>query len=150
MKAIAAASLVAAQLAAAAPTLAADLVAGADPAQVRMGAFAGARFRVELGGRHGGRARIGLALTPTSHSQSADGRVSLRYAEGLEFGLAGREPARLRLAGYRIGPGGSLSGEKRDARLGISTLGAAGIAGGVIVVGFLVLALAYRSDGCCE
>jgi hypothetical protein len=149
MKAIAAASLVAAQLVTAAPAFAADLVAGSDPAQVRMGAFAGARFRVELGGRHDGRARIGLALAPTSHSQSADGRVSLRYAEGFEFGVTGREPARLRLAGYRIGPGGSLS-DGRDPRLGISTLGAAGIAGGVIVVGFLVLALAYRSDGCCE
>ncbi len=146
MKIITAAALVAAQLAAT-PAFAADLVdsAGAAPAQVRMGAFAGTRLRVELGGRHEGRTRFGLSLAPISHSQAADGRVTLRYGEGFEYGVAGRQPAALRLAGYRIGPGGTLVDE-RGTRLGVSTIEAAAIAGGVIVVGLVALALIGRND----
>lgn len=145
MKILTATALVAAQLASALPAHAADLVGGAEPAQGRMGAFAGTRLRVELGGRHDGRARFGLTLAPISQSQAMDGRSIRRFGEGFELGIAGREPARLRLAGYRVGPGGTLL-EERDARLGLSTIETAAVAGGVIVVGLLALALIGRND----
>lgn len=149
MKTIAAASLIAAQLLAAAPARAADLVANADPAQVRMGAFAGARVRLDVGGRHDGRVRAGLALTPFSRSQTGDGRIALRYGEGLEFGIAGREPAQVRLAGFRLTPGG-VRREGPGPRLGLSTIETTLVVGGVIVVGLLGLAFFGRSGGCCD
>jgi hypothetical protein len=148
MKAIAAASLIAAQLLAAAPAGAADLAASGDPAQVRMGAFAGARVRLEFGGRRNGQVRAGLALAPFSRSQTMDGRTALRYGEGFEFGISGREPAQVRLAGYRIGQSGPLR-DGSAPRLGLSTIETALVVGGVIVVGLLGLALIGRSDGCC-
>lgn len=148
MKTLAAASLIAAQLLAAAPARAADLGVTADQAQVRMGAFAGARVRLALGGRDEGRVRAGLTLAPFSHSQTMDGRTASRYADGLEFGISGSEPASVRLAGYRIGPG-PVRGEAGGPRLGLSTIETALVVGGVIVVGLLGLALIGRSDGCC-
>jgi hypothetical protein len=148
MKTIAAASLIAAQLLAAAPASAADLVANADPAQVRMGAFAGARVRLGFGGRDEGRVRAGLTLAPFSRSQTMDGRTASRYADGLEFGIAGREPAGVRLAGYRIGQG-PMRADTGGPRLGLSTIETALVVGGVIVVGLLGLAFFGRSDGCC-
>lgn len=148
MKTIAAASLIAAQLLAAAPVRAADLGVTADQAQVRMGAFAGARFRVAFGGRDEGRVRAGLTLAPFSRSQNMDGHATLRYGEGLEFGIAGREPARLRLAGYRISPG-PARGDASGPRLGLSTIETTLVVGGVIVVGLLGLAFFGRGNGCC-
>lgn len=145
MKIVTAAALVAAQLASASPVLGADLVDGAGQPQVRIGAFAGTRLRVELGGRHQGRTRFGLSLAPVSQSRTMDGRSTLRYAEGFEYGIAGRQPAAIRLAGHRIGPGGRLIDED-GTRLGVSTIEAAAIAGGVIVVGLVALALIGRSD----
>lgn len=145
MKILTAAALVAAQLVSASPVLAADLVGGPEPAQARMGAFAGARLRVALGGRHDGRTRFGLALAPISQSRTMDGRGVRRFGEGFELGISGREPAGLRLAGYRVGPGGALLDE-RHTRLGVSTIGTAAIVGGVIVVGLVGLALIARND----
>ncbi|MEA3015082.1 MAG: hypothetical protein QOD42_3627 [Sphingomonadales bacterium] len=148
MKTIAAASLIAAQLLAAAPVRAADLGVTADQAQVRMGAFAGARVRLAFGGPDEGRVHAGLALAPFSRSQTIDGRASLRYGEGFEFGIAGRGPAGFRLAGYRLGPG-PVRGDAGGPRLGLSTLGTAAVVGGVIVVGLLGLAFFGRGNGCC-
>lgn len=146
MKTITAVSLIAAQLLAAAPVRAADLgVVAADQAQVRMGAFAGARVRLGFGGPERGRVRAGLALAPFSRSQAMDGRASLRYGEGFEFGIAGREPAGFRLAGYRLGQG-PMRGDAGGPRLGLSTLGTAAVVGGGIVVALLALALVGRSD----
>ena len=145
MKRITAAALVAAQLASAAPASGAELLASGDPAQTRLGAFAGGRLRVELGGRNDGRPRLGLAVAPYSHRQAPDGRVTLRYGEGFEFGIVGREPARVRLAGYRLAPGG-VPVDPNGRRLGLSTLETAGVVAGVIVVGALVFALTFRAD----
>lgn len=149
MKTIAAASLIAAQLLAAAPAGAADLVASGDPAQVRMGAFAGARIRLDFGGRQDRQVRAGLTLAPFSRSQTMDGRTALRYGDGFEFGIAGREPAEVRLAGYRIGSSDPLRGGTGQ-RLGLSTIETTLVVGGVIVVGLLGLAFFGRSGGCCE
>ncbi|HEV7659572.1 MAG TPA: hypothetical protein VGO55_06970 [Allosphingosinicella sp.] len=145
MKTITAISLIAAQLLAAAPVRAADLGVAADPAQVRMGAFAGARVRLAFGGPEQGQVRAGLALAPFSRSQTIDGRASLRYGEGVEFGVAGRGPAGLRLAGYRLGQG-PIRGDTGAPRLGLSTLGTAAVVGGGIVVALLAVALVGRND----
>jgi len=146
MKMITAAALVAAQLASAAPLSAADLAGSADASQTRVGAFAGGRLRVELGGRHDRPARLGLALAPYAQSRAADGRTMVRYGEGFEFGIVGREPAQVRLAGHRLATDGTLVDEG-GTRLGVSTLGAAGIVAGVLVVGAVAAALLIRSNG---
>jgi len=145
MRIVIAAALIAAQFAATAPANAAELVDGREKAQTRIGAFAGARLRLPLGRRQESRARVGLALAPISQSRAIDGRGTLRYGEGFEYGFAGREAASLRVAGYRVGPGGALS-DARGQRLGVSTIGAAAIVGGVIVVGLVATALLIRSD----
>jgi hypothetical protein len=145
MKTITATALVLAQLAAAAPAAAADLAGPADATQTRLGAFAGGRLRVPLGGRQDRAARLGLTLAPYSQSRGIDGRTTLRYAEGVEFGLVGRQPAQLRLAGHRLASDGTLVDDS-GRRLGVSTLGAAGIAAGVIVAGAIIAALAIRND----
>jgi hypothetical protein len=142
MKMIAAAALIAAQLATAAPAPAAELIDSPAAATSRIGTFAGARASVALGGKREG-ARFGLALAPLQ--RSGQGLAKLRFGEGVEFGIAGREPPALRLAGRRIAPDGSLIDDK-GRKLGVSTIGAAGIAAGVIVIGLVVLALAVRSD----
>ena len=145
MKMITATALVAAQLASAASVSAADLAGPAEASQTRMGAFAGGRLRVELGGRHDRRARVGLALAPYSESRAGDGRTTFRYGEGFEFGIAGREPAQVRMAGHRLTSDGLLVDED-GRRLGVSTLGAAGIVAGVLVVGAVAAALLIRSN----
>jgi len=144
MKTVAAAALIAAQLVTVAPASAAELIDSPGAATTRMGTFAGARASVALGGKREG-ARLGIAVAPVQRSQNGRGEARLRFGEGVEFGIAGRQPAALRLAGHRVAPGGVLVDEK-GRKLGVSTLEAAGIAAGVIVVGFLVLALAVRSD----
>jgi hypothetical protein len=144
MKTIAAAALIAAQLATAAPASAVELIDSSATATTRMGTFAGARASVALGGKQES-ARLGIAIAPLQRSQNGQGEMKLRFGEGVEFGIAGRQPPALRLAGHRIAPGGVLV-DDRGRRLGVSTLGAAGIAAGVIVAGLVVLALAVRSD----
>lgn len=145
MKKITAIALVVAQLGSAAPATAADLAATGDATQTRLGAFAGGRIRLPLGGRNDRAARVGLTLAPYSQSRAIDGRTTLRYGEGVEFGLVGRQPARLRLAGHRLASDGTLVDDD-GRRLGVSTLGAAGIAAGVIVAGAIIAALAIRND----
>jgi hypothetical protein len=146
MKTMIAVSLIAAQLLAAAPVRAADLgIVADDQTQVRTGAFAGARVRLAFGGPERGRVRAGLALAPFSRSQTIDGRASLRYGEGVEFGIAGRERAGFRLAGYRLGQG-PMRGDTGGPRLGLSTLETAAVVGGGIVVALLALALVGRND----
>lgn len=144
MKTIIAAALIAAQLATAAPASAAELIDSPAFATTRMGTFAGARASVALGAKREG-ARLGIAIAPLRRSQNGEGEARLRFGEGVEFGISGREPAALRLAGHRISSDGVLV-DAKGKRLGVSTIEAAGIAAGVIVAGFLVLALAVRSD----
>jgi hypothetical protein len=145
MKMIVAAALIAAQIATVAPVSAAELVGPPSASAPRTGAFAGARFSVALGGKRASPARLGVAIAPLHRSQAGEGEAKLRFGEGVEFGIAGRQPPTLRLAGHRLAPGGVLVDED-GKRLGVSTIGAAGIAAGVILLGFVVLALAVRGD----
>lgn len=122
------------------PAVAAELASHAQAPELSRGAFAGARLRLTLGGSRGGEMRAGVALAPTSLGRTHDGTLVRRFGDGFELGTARGEPMALRLAGRRVGTGPERS------RLGVSTLGAAGIAAGVILAGAVVLALAVRSD----
>lgn len=145
MKTITLAALVAAQILAAAPAGAAELLAGPETASSRLGSFAGARLRVDLGGKRDAKPRLGLTVAPLRQVRAGDGATRVQFGEGVELGLTGGERPALRVAGRRLAPNGELVDED-GKRLGVSTLEAAGIAAGVIVAGFLVVALAFRSD----
>lgn len=109
----------------------------------RVAAFAGARLRVPIGGRDASRARVALALAPTQRSEGSAGATRLRFGEGVELDLAGRERSGLRIAGYRFSPGAApLDGKGR--RLGVSTAGAAAIGAGVVLVSAALIALVIR------
>jgi hypothetical protein len=145
MKRLVAAALVAAQIAGA-PAAAADLPdAGRAAGPTRLGGFAGARLHIAFGGPERGGARMGLAIAPVRRTATGSGEIRLRFGEGLEFGLAGRERPALRVAGYRLAGNGDPRGPQ-GRRLGVSTLGAATIAATVILVGALAVALTIRSD----
>lgn len=150
MKRLIAAAALAAMPLASTGALAADLPRFDSGQRVEQGAFAGARVRVELGGKRNGSARAGLALAPIQRSRSTEGEVRVRYGEGLELGFgAGAERPTLRVAGQRFADGRFLDEEGR--KLGLSTIEAAAIVGGVILLAGVVVALAIRSDdGCCE
>ena len=129
MKKLTIATLLAGQLSAAAtPAMGAELDRHAAP---QMGAFGGVRVRLPLDGdRRDRQLRAGLAVAPTVLSRTGDGETRLRIGEGLEFGIRGREPARLSLAGQDLRRL-AVQGEDEDDG-GIPTW--ALIAGGVVVV----------------
>jgi hypothetical protein len=115
------------------PGFAATLEGHPSSAHHRVGAFAGARLRVAMGGETAGRPRLGLAVAGMDYRQSSDGRISARLGEGMELGLAADRKLRLSLAGQPVGIRPSLQGsdEDEDEDGGIST--ALLIAGGVVV-----------------
>lgn len=130
------AALIAGQtVAAVAPAAAATLDPAAQTERAGNGAFAGARMRLQLGGRP--RASAGLAIAPMQ--RLADGSaVGFRTADGVEFGITNRtnRPA-LSLAGRPVS--GQLrvgqDSEEEDEDGGISTLGVAAIVVGAVAVG---------------
>lgn len=144
MKTLTIAALLGAQLLTAMqPAMAADLQAVGDQ---RMGAFGGLRVRLPLGGDpRQQRIRAGLTLAPTLSSRGQDGESRLRFGEGLELGMRGREPIRLTVGGRdlrRLGARGDRDG-------GIPT--GAWIAGGIVLVAiagvtFVAIALDNASD----
>ena len=145
MKRLTIAALLAGQLTAAQPAFAAEL---AETRTQQTGAFAGFRMRVPLdGAAHERRLRAGLAVAPMLHSRTAAGESQLRFGEGIELGIAGRQPLRLTLAGQdlrRLGAQESEQDEDEDGD-GPSTLGWIAIGVGtlaVIVVGAAALCLA--------
>lgn len=147
MKRLTMAALVAGQLLAIAqPTLAAELIAGRTH---QIGAFAGARLRLPLGGDIRQRQiRAGLTLAPTLRTFAADGESRLRFGEGLEFGVTGRQPARLMLAGQDVRRLGAAQ-DNDHRRRGPSTLGWIAIGVGaalVITVGAAALIADHISD----
>lgn len=102
----------------------------------RMGAFAGARLRLSLGGPER-RIRGGLTFAPTHHRASLDGETRLRFGEGFEYGLVGRGPATLSILGISER---ELGRRHAGERLGISSgTIAIGAAAGAAVLVFLLL-----------
>ncbi len=129
MKKLMIAALLVGQLSmAATPAAGAELHRHAAP---QMGAFGGVRVRLPLDGdpRHR-QLRAGLTVAPAIHSRTADGETRLRIGEGLEFGVRGREPARLSLAGQPVRRLGVQSEEDEDG--GVPTW--ALVAGAVVIV----------------
>lgn len=132
MKKLLISALVAGQvLGAAAPAAAQHALPSRD---TEVGTFSGLRLRVPFGGAAREPVRAGFAFAPTTRTSFQDGNVRTRIGEGLEFGMVGREPLQISLAGTpvnrlvpgRAGPGGR--------RLGVSTLGWVAIGTGAVVV----------------
>ena len=112
------------------------------PAEVRTGAFVGARLQLSLGGNRAAKPRAALAIAPTQSRISSDGVVRTRIGEGFALNLSPRAKPSLTLAGI---PAGQVLGLQRqrqaeaDNRLGISTggwiaigVGTAAVAGALI------------------
>lgn len=115
----------------AAPSFAADLAAEAQQRESRLGAFAGARLRIGLGGgERRERVRVGVSVAPTLHMVE-DGAASLRIGEGLEYGLTERRPAGVSVGGHRIS---DIQRSPDGRRQNVSTLGWVAIGVGVVVV----------------
>ena len=129
MKNLMVATLLAGQLSAAAtPAMGAELDRHAAP---QMGAFGGVRVRLPLDGDRSDRQlRAGLAVAPTVLTRTVDGETRLRIGEGVEFGIRGREPARLSLAGQDLRRLAAQGDEDEDG--GVPTW--ALVAGGVVLV----------------
>jgi len=147
MKKLVITALLAGQLTAAQPAFAADL-AEARPQQ--MGAFAGFRMRVPLGGDPDRQQlRAGLTLAPTLHTQSSSGEIRTRFGEGLEFGISGDQPARLSLAGTPVSRLAQGPARPQGERAGVSTLGWIAIGVGALVTVVLVAGAICLSDNDC-
>lgn len=125
---------------------------GAGP--VAMGGFAGARFRLPLGGTRGEKrtVRAGLTVAPMQRSGGGDLRgLAWRFGEGVEFGFRSDEPQpQFSLAGQqltpaRYAPGGTTPTKGRNNLSGgTSTAVIVGLA--VLVGGGLALALSSSGD----
>ena len=135
MKLVLAAALCAAQLLPAAPALAADLRAGDAAAPRQMGAFAGARLRLPLGGGRE-KPQAGLALTSTVRSGATG---ELRFAKGAELGFSGDKPIQLTLAGTPVSRLAEGRAGPQGRKLGVSTLGWVAIGVGVLAVAFVTV-----------
>jgi len=118
------------------------------PAQeTQAGAFAGLRVRLAFGGGANQEPlRAGLAFAPATRTESQDGRVRARIGEGVEFGLRGREPMQLSIAGRslrqlsgQLNAQGNESGNER--RRGPST--GVWIAGGLVLLTVVVVGAGY-------
>lgn len=127
--------VVGAALIATQPATAQSLADGVDRAPTRIGAFAGLRTRVSLGGIRREPVRAALTLTSTRVLNMRDRGRQTALGEGLEFGFAGSRRATWSLAGQPL----SAQVERRN----MTTAGkVALIAGGVLLiggVGFLIL-----------
>jgi hypothetical protein len=148
MKKLMIAALVAAQLTAAQPAVAAAF-GGAQ--QTRVGVFAGAQLRLRLGGSHAEAPRASLGIAPTVRNQGFDGSGRTRIGEGLQLSLAPNRPLELNLAGTRLDRLGLAPGEPAPAgrRAGISPLGWAAIGVGVAAVAVVVLFESCKNGDIC-
>lgn len=145
MKSLIIAALLAAQvLTYAQPALAAEM---ADQPEQRTGVFGGVRLRVPLDGRRDRQqVRAGLTLAPTLHSRAADGALRLRMGEGIELGVAEREPVRLTIAGQDVRRlAAAAQGQDDDEDDDGFNIGhAALILGGIVLVAGVSLFLLYE------
>lgn len=147
MKKLLIAALVATQvMATATPALAQS---HAPVRETETGAFGGVRVRIPLGGPAREPIRAGLAFAPVSRTDHQDGRVRTRIGEGLEFGVVGREPAQLSLAGTPVNRLAPRGAGPDGQRLGVSTLGWIAIGVGATVVIFLTATAICFSDSDC-
>lgn len=147
MKKLMIGALVAGQLLTAVqPAFAAELVDGRSQ---QVGAFAGARLRLPLGGdvRHR-QLRAGLTLAPSLRTFAAEGQSQLRFGEGLELGVTGRQPVRLLVAGRDVRRLGAAE-DDNQRHGGPSTLGWIAIGVGAALVIVIGAAALCASDHDC-
>ena len=113
------------------PAIAAEL---AETPTQRAGAFAGVRLHLPLDGEASQRPiRVGLTVAPTLHSRSTSGERQLRIGEGLELGIAGREPVRLSIGGTPVNRLARAGTGPNGPRAGVSTVGWIAIGAGAVV-----------------
>jgi hypothetical protein len=150
MKKLTLAALLAGQiLAVAQPAIAADFTSAQEQ---RAGAFAGLRLRMPLDGARHRQIRAGFALAPTLGTRGINGESRLRFGEGLELGITGRQPVRLLVAGQdvrRLGAAQRAEGQEGERRGGPSTLGWIAIGVGAAVVIVVGAAALCASDSDC-
>ena len=121
---------------------AAELVAEPLARTTQMGAFAGARVRLSLGGERE-KVRAGVMVAPSMHS-AADGAVKLRIGEGLEYGWTQRQASRVTFAGRPLAQIADAGRTPAGDRHGVTPTGWVAIGAGVlllagaITVGWLV------------
>lgn len=106
----------------------------ADTGEREMGAFAGARLRIALGGnRNQPKLRAGLTFAPTLHYRDYQGTADINFGEGLEFGHRSGHRLSLSAAGQDIGAPrhGAAQADQKDGGGGLPDW--ALIAGGVVI-----------------
>ena len=148
MKKLMIAALVAAQLTAAQPAIAAAF--GGDQS-THVGVFAGAQLRLTLGGSRAEAPRASLGIAPTVRNQGFDGSGRTRIGEGLQLSLELNRPVELNLAGTRLDRIGLAPGQRAPGgqRAGISPLGGAAIGVGVVAVAVVVLFESCKNGDIC-
>ena len=148
MKTLVAVLLVTAQLLLVQPLAA----AGAERAMVtETGTFAGARFRLPLGGsKTKPKPQLGLTFAPMLRLQGAHGRSQMRIGEGVAFGLTGSERTAKLSFGGRPLSAFATNAETIDAKnkLGVSTLGWVAIGVGAAAILYVVAASVCVETNC--
>ena len=135
MKLVLAAAMCAVQVLPVAPAMAADLSVGDAAAPRQMGAFAGARLRMPLGGGKE-KMQAGLALTSTLRSGATG---ELRFAKGAELSFSGEKEIALTLAGTPVSRLAEGRAGPEGRKLGVSTLGWVAIGVGVVAAAFFTV-----------
>jgi hypothetical protein len=137
------AALLAAQAApGASAARAAELAPESQARETRMGAFAGARVRLSLGGERKS-LRAGLTAAPALHSLR-DGAARMRIGEGLEIASRDLRRPGVTVAGRSFTEAAGIPRAPDGRRQNVSTTGwiaiGAGVVllGGVLVLGWLV------------
>lgn len=120
-----------------AATLIATPVQAADQTDVRFGTFAGAQFKLPIGGATKMRPQARLSVAPTQSRYSADGMIRTRIGEGVALDFTAARKPTLMLAGVRADTALGLRSQERidaDNKLGLSTSGWIGVGVGSVAV----------------
>lgn len=120
-------------------------------AEIRTGAFVGARLKLSLGDRHDAKPHAQLALAPSRSSISSAGFIRTRIGEGAAFDLQPGSKPSLMIAGLRADSALGLrsQGQAHPGRkLGVSSGGWVAIGVGVVVLagGLYFLHLVDEAD----
>jgi hypothetical protein len=147
MKSLTIAALLATQIALSAqPAFGAELSRDGGSMPNQMGAFAGARLRVPLGGGRE-KAQAGLAMTSTLRGGASG---ELRFAKGAELGFSGKGSGiRLTLAGAPVSQLAQGGRGPEGRKQGVSTLGWVAIGVGAVALVLVALVAACSADNDC-
>ena len=110
-----------------------------ESADVRPGAFVGARLQFSLSGKAAGRPHAALAIAPTQSRISQDGMIRTRIGEGLALNFGSDPRPSLTVAGIRA----DTRLEDQIDKSGISTGGWIAIGVGTVLVAGAVAAALF-------